>query len=189
MANELYDGTRVFTAAAGATAQSADQNQQQDLLILGLQARVYDIPLTDGVSVANWTLVYNTASTPPAEWQESTHVASSHLLIPLKLRAGEYVTLAEAWIKGDAAMTGGSIKVLRTKHDATAGVSTVADATNGDANPWQYAATKAHSSAALTHQVDGDYHYWMDFENATAGPIADTWIYGARITTRFHFGA
>lgn len=183
MAN-LYDGSRVFTAAAGNTALASDQNDLQDKLILGLKARYWALDLALGVNdgvTGDWNL-----DTADLRWEEETHTSGGILRIPVILPADARITEINVWILGTASQTGGSIDLYVGDASAgTGGVEQVID----NSNPWAVTTITKVSATGLSIDLDIVKYYWLQFTNAKGGPIADNYVYQANVKAQWHNGS
>ena len=193
----IYDGVRVFTAAAGGTASSANQNTFQDQMILGMEERAQILGPEHGLphqAATTWT--FQCDAIDPPRWTCDCS-AADNLIVPIPLRDKEYIVDITVLVTGADAPTGsgGEIGLYYSQIDTTtptaAAMGSVQDL--GGANPWDIAgAFAAYQQLNLNLSADmaaGERKYFLLLTSHAGGGASHARYFGTRINTRFHVGA
>ncbi len=200
MANEIYDGTRVFDAADAAQIMAVDHNDYQDQMILGMEARTRLIGpaagLADDNDPGNWRWRTDTNLNYPY-WQEGVCTSEDALIVPLPLRKNEYIEDFYVLIKGSVATppaaSPGGIHIYYNYLDLAtpAAPAKVSAADLGLANPWNLAgAFHVYSSIGLNLNAAAteDRFYYLSLTSHDDAGAGFCEYYGCKMVTRFHIG-
>jgi hypothetical protein len=183
----LYDGARVFTAAAGGTALASEQNDLQDQLISGLAERERDWMFNGFNDPGNTT--WNSWQNLPQNGYclQTTH-NSMILWVPFFLRVNEVLTEVSVSVTGLTGALGGSIDFVYGD-----GAGVVAQAIDGGAaNPWDTGGTAygnlttyTLSAAPLPLTTPTDDKYAFKITSGTNSATHANYLWNCNVKTEF----
>jgi len=181
----LYDGDRVFDAVADTDASSTSINELQDqlkVLIPQLNTmagapRSYSPPVFTFSAFGSAWAQDDESGSVPMHWEETTHVASSKLFIPVLFpNPGSVIRAMYVYIKGASTETGGDISLWRQDVNGS-GVRALVAAIDAS-DPWASDTIVARSATGLGIVISATHNYYIVCANAT-GSIVDNYVYGA----------
>jgi hypothetical protein len=200
----IYDGVRVFTAAAGNTALAADQNTFQDKMILGLSEREIALPLCSAQedTTLGWNYIGYSGAAPAGDpwassnyWYNSTAPSDDTVEFPICFEPEDMrITELHAWVLGlavpaPADTNKGEIALYSRLLDTTPS-NAVRVNEFGGATPWEVGAVTKYSATGLSIDITARTEYSIVFTSPQDGGhgARNNWIYGCSIKVMFHKG-